>query len=146
MRRRRAGGTGENQIVVWPGLLDWRNQTLTPSADVTYVMPFFNTLAATTMLRVCVVPPNPRPLLAHGRAAAKQAGIPVSTIAFGTTRAPSTSRLRAPARARRQPTLHDPAEATGGSFPAAASAEALQPAYRDIGQQVGCTTAQHIIN
>ena len=66
-------------------------------------MPFFNTLAATTILRVCVVlPPNPRPLLAHGRAAAKQAGIPVSTIAFGTTRAPSTSRLRAPARARRQ--------------------------------------------
>jgi hypothetical protein len=32
-----------NQIVYWPGLLDWRNQTLTPNPDVIYMMPFFNT-------------------------------------------------------------------------------------------------------
>lgn len=34
---------GYNQIVYWPGLLDWRNQTLTPNPDVIYLMPFFNT-------------------------------------------------------------------------------------------------------
>jgi hypothetical protein len=39
----RAGGPGDNQIVYWPGLLDWKNQTLTPNPDVIYVMPFFNT-------------------------------------------------------------------------------------------------------
>jgi hypothetical protein len=32
-----------NQIVYWPGLLDWKNQTLTPNPDVIYLMPFFNT-------------------------------------------------------------------------------------------------------
>jgi hypothetical protein len=39
----RAGGPGDNQIVYWPGLLDWNNQTLTPNPDVIYLMPFFNT-------------------------------------------------------------------------------------------------------
>ena len=39
----RAGGPGDNQIVFWPGLLDWRNQTLTPNPDVIYLMPFFTT-------------------------------------------------------------------------------------------------------
>jgi hypothetical protein len=38
-----AGEPGDNQLVVWPGLLDWRNQTLTPNPDVIYVMPFVNT-------------------------------------------------------------------------------------------------------
>ena len=32
-----------NQIALWPGLPDWRNQTLTPNPDVIYLMPFFNT-------------------------------------------------------------------------------------------------------
>ena len=32
-----------NQIVYWPKLLDWKNQTLTPNPDVIYLMPFFNT-------------------------------------------------------------------------------------------------------
>jgi hypothetical protein len=32
-----------NQVVWWPGLLDWKNQTLTPNPDVIYLMPFFNT-------------------------------------------------------------------------------------------------------
>ena len=32
-----------NQIVYWPGLLDWRNQTLTPNPDVIYFMAFFDT-------------------------------------------------------------------------------------------------------
>jgi hypothetical protein len=34
---------GFNQILWWPRLLDWRNQTLTPNPDVIYLMPFFNT-------------------------------------------------------------------------------------------------------
>lgn len=32
-----------NQIVYWSHLPDWKNQTLTPNADVIYLMPFFNT-------------------------------------------------------------------------------------------------------
>jgi hypothetical protein len=32
-----------NQLVYWPGLLDWKNQTLTPNPDVIYLMPFINT-------------------------------------------------------------------------------------------------------
>jgi hypothetical protein len=32
-----------NQVVIWPKLLDWKNQTLTPNPDVIYLMPFFNT-------------------------------------------------------------------------------------------------------
>jgi hypothetical protein len=39
----RTGGPGDNQIVFWPGLLDWHNQTLTPNPDVIYLMPFFTT-------------------------------------------------------------------------------------------------------
>src|SRR6478736_2785177 len=34
---------GYNQVVIWPKLLDWKNQTLTPNPDVIYLMPFFNT-------------------------------------------------------------------------------------------------------
>jgi hypothetical protein len=36
-------GGKTNQIVYWSGLLDWRNQTLTPNPDVIYLMAFFNT-------------------------------------------------------------------------------------------------------
>jgi hypothetical protein len=36
-------GGKPNQIVYWSGLLDWRNQTLTPNPDVIYLMAFFNT-------------------------------------------------------------------------------------------------------
>jgi hypothetical protein len=50
-----AGGPGDNQVVYWPGLLDWRNQTLTPNPDVIYVMPFINTKDAGPM--VLEVPP-----------------------------------------------------------------------------------------
>jgi len=38
----RLGGK-PNQIVYWSGLLDWRNQTLTPNPDVIYFLAFFNT-------------------------------------------------------------------------------------------------------
>ena len=36
-------GGKPNQIVYWSGLLDWRNQTLTPNPDVIYFIAFFNT-------------------------------------------------------------------------------------------------------
>ena len=36
-------GAGFNQIIYWPQLLDWRNQTLTPNPDVIYLMPFTTT-------------------------------------------------------------------------------------------------------
>jgi hypothetical protein len=36
-------GGKPNQIVYWSGLLDWRNQTMTPNPDVIYFMAFFNT-------------------------------------------------------------------------------------------------------
>ncbi|WCT13092.1 DUF1254 domain-containing protein [Mucilaginibacter jinjuensis] len=39
---KKAGGN-YNQITIWPGLLDWMNQTITPNPDVIYVMPFVNT-------------------------------------------------------------------------------------------------------
>src|SRR5690242_19450910 len=32
-----------NQVCYWAGLLDWKNQTLTPNPGVIYLMPFFNT-------------------------------------------------------------------------------------------------------
>ena len=48
-------GGGFNQILYWPRLLDWRNQTLTPNPDVIYLMPFFNTKTAGPM--VLEVPP-----------------------------------------------------------------------------------------
>jgi hypothetical protein len=41
MIRKTSGGF--NQVLYWPRLLDWRNQTLTPNPDVIYLMPFFNT-------------------------------------------------------------------------------------------------------
>jgi hypothetical protein len=36
-------GGKPNQIVYWSGLLDWKNQTLTPNPDVIYLMAFFDT-------------------------------------------------------------------------------------------------------
>jgi hypothetical protein len=36
-------GGKPNQIVYWSGLLDWRNQTLTPNPDVIYLMAFYDT-------------------------------------------------------------------------------------------------------
>ncbi|MBV4359214.1 DUF1254 domain-containing protein [Pinibacter aurantiacus] len=51
---KRAGGD-YNQIVIWPRLLDWKNQTITPNPDVIYVMPFVNTKDAGPM--VLEIPP-----------------------------------------------------------------------------------------
>lgn len=36
-------GGASNEFVYWSGLLDWRNQTLTPNPDLIYYMAFFDT-------------------------------------------------------------------------------------------------------
>jgi len=51
---KKAGGD-YNQITIWPGLLDWKSQTITPNPDVIYVMPFVNTKDAGPM--VLEIPP-----------------------------------------------------------------------------------------
>lgn len=79
-------------------------------------------------------------------AAAKKANTPVSTIAFGTDSGTVTvegQTTRVPAD---KPTLRGLAEATGGSFHTAASADELKSVYRDIGSQIGYTTAQRDIS
>src|SRR5690349_18163341 len=52
---KKAGGD-YNQITIWPGLLDWKNQTITPNPDVIYLMPFFNTKDVGPV--VLEIPPN----------------------------------------------------------------------------------------
>ncbi|MEU4030521.1 DUF1254 domain-containing protein [Streptomyces anulatus] len=47
-----AGMTGSNQIVWWPGLMDHRNQTLTPNPDVIYLMPFYDTSDGPVVLEI----------------------------------------------------------------------------------------------
>jgi len=41
-----------NQILYWPRLLDWKNQTLTPNPDVIYFMPFFDTAEGPLVLEI----------------------------------------------------------------------------------------------
>ena len=41
-----------NQIVYWSRLPDWKNQTLTPNADVIYLMPFFDTKHAPIVIEI----------------------------------------------------------------------------------------------
>src|ERR1700722_2221221 len=45
-------GGKPNQIVYWSGLLDWRNQTLTPNPDVIYLMAFFNTMDGPVVIEI----------------------------------------------------------------------------------------------
>jgi len=47
-----AGVSGPNQILYWSGLLDWRNQTLTPNPDVIYLMPFIDTANGPVVLEI----------------------------------------------------------------------------------------------
>lgn len=77
-----------------------------------------------------------------GIAEAKKQRVPVSTIAFGTPNA--TVELDdglAPVPVDRQ-TMKQIADGTGGSYHAAASASELQEVYKDIGSQIGYTTAR----
>jgi Ca-activated chloride channel family protein len=77
---------------------------------------------------------------------AKQAGVPVSTIAFGTDSGtvdlPGYGPQPVPAD---KTTLRAVAEATGGTFHTAASAEELRSVYSNIGSQIGFTTEHKVI-
>jgi Ca-activated chloride channel homolog len=71
--------------------------------------------------------------------AAKQAEVPVSTIAFGTDGGfieLEGDRVAVPVNHEQ---LQGIAEGTGGSYYAAASAEELSSVYRDLGSQIGYT-------
>jgi len=48
---RKLGGK-PNQIVYWSGLLDWKNQTLTPNPDVIYFMAFFDTKEGPVVIEI----------------------------------------------------------------------------------------------
>jgi len=76
---------------------------------------------------------------ADGATAAKAAGVPVSTIAFGT----ATGTVNVQGQTIPVPVdtaaLKAVADATGGKFFAAASADELRAAYADLGTSVGTT-------
>lgn len=77
--------------------------------------------------------------------AAKQAKIPVSTIAFGTDTGfieLEGQRVVVPVDREK---LREIADGTGGSYYAAASAEELSNVYQDIGSQIGYTTERREI-
>jgi Ca-activated chloride channel family protein len=77
--------------------------------------------------------------------AAKQAAVPVSTIAFGT----DTGYIDLEGQRVVVPVDHEKlkeiADGTGGSYYAAASAEELSNVYRDLGSQIGYTTERREI-
>lgn len=77
--------------------------------------------------------------------AAKQAAIPVSTIAFGT----DTGYIDLEGQRVVVPVDHEKlkeiADGTGGSYYAAASADELSNVYRDLGSQIGYTTERREI-
>jgi Ca-activated chloride channel homolog len=83
---------------------------------------------------------------ADAAAAARAAGVAVSTIAFGTDTGtvtlPGEGTAQVPAD---KATLRALAQATGGSFHSAASASELKSVYQDIGSQIGYTTTNRII-
>lgn len=79
-------------------------------------------------------------------AAARKAGVQVSTIAFGTPNGTVTSNgqtVTVPADTR---TLKQIADETGGSFHTAASESELRSVYSDIGSQIGYTTKKKDIS
>ncbi len=78
--------------------------------------------------------------------AAKADGVPVSTIAFGTDDGTVTiDGETVPVPADKQ-TLSELASQTGGSFHTAASEQELSSVYKNIGSQIGYTTAQKDIS
>jgi Ca-activated chloride channel homolog len=82
----------------------------------------------------------------QGATAAKQAGIAISTIAFGTDNGtvdiPGYGPQPVPAD---KTTLREVADDTGGTFHAASSAEELRSVYSNIGSQIGFTDARKVI-
>jgi Ca-activated chloride channel family protein len=78
--------------------------------------------------------------------AALTAKIPVSTIAFGTQDGQVTLQGRTVAVPADRDTLQAIASQTGGSFHTATSAGELRDVYKDIGSQIGYTTAKQDIS
>jgi Ca-activated chloride channel homolog len=79
----------------------------------------------------------------QGVAAAKQANVPVSTIAFGTDDGYidlENEKVSVPVNHEQ---LQGIAEASGGTYHSAASAGELSDVYKDIGSQIGYTTERH---
>jgi Ca-activated chloride channel homolog len=81
----------------------------------------------------------------QGVAAAKQADVPVSTIAFGTDEGYielEGDRVPVPVNHEQ---LQGIAEDSGGTYHAAASASEISDVYRDLGSQIGYTTERREI-
>jgi Ca-activated chloride channel family protein len=72
--------------------------------------------------------------------AARAAGVPVSTIAFGTDYGTLDLEGETVPVPVDRATLKDIADQTGGSYHEAASASELQEVYADLGSQIGYTT------
>jgi Ca-activated chloride channel family protein len=72
--------------------------------------------------------------------AALNAGIPVSTIAFGTDYGTLNLEGETVPVPVDRATLEEIADSTGGSYSEAASAKELEEVYADIGSQIGYTT------
>jgi len=78
--------------------------------------------------------------------AAKKANTPVSTIAFGTDSGTVDLDGQVQSVPSDKVTLRGLAESTGGSFHTATSQDELKSVYKDIGSQIGYTTAQRDIS
>ncbi|MBI3688761.1 MAG: VWA domain-containing protein [Actinobacteria bacterium] len=74
--------------------------------------------------------------------AARSAGVPVSTIAFGTDSGTVDIGGESVSVPADKASLRGIAVQTGGSFHSAASADELRAVYRDLGSQIGYTTAR----
>jgi Ca-activated chloride channel family protein len=79
----------------------------------------------------------------QGVAAAKQANVPVSTIAFGTDNGYIELEGEKVAVPVNHEQLQGIADDSGGSYHSAATAGELSDVYRDIGSQIGYTTERH---
>jgi Ca-activated chloride channel family protein len=78
--------------------------------------------------------------------AATAAGVPVSTIAFGTDYGTLDLNGETVPVPVDRATLRQIADATGGSYSEAASAAELEKVYADLGSQIGYTTEPHDIS
>ena len=82
----------------------------------------------------------PNAIVETGTPAARAAGVPVSTIAFGTDYGTLDLEGETVPVPVDRATLKDIADQTGGSYHEAASASELQEVYADLGSQIGYTT------
>jgi Ca-activated chloride channel family protein len=79
-------------------------------------------------------------------AAAKAAGVPVSTIAFGTDSGTVTIGGETVPVPADKATLQALAQETGGTYRSAASAAELRSVYSDLGTQIGYTTTHKVVS